>query len=666
MNKAVNNIINCHHTLHGYSDGHSLLATSLDLPNDVKRMMLTMSDMSGHSMVKGYEDYITGYQIKELNMYALGKTWYAPEMDRPGCVWTHTILFNFQDLIRLNTVNQILNLFKRPSENLDLEFYNSTIEMHYQNDSWNINVIPSIEFLKYIILEIYEKPFTPLLILEKEKDKHEDLILHLWLQQWPRLRRNFSFCTGAISPRLINNKVLDLQVTPIKKDNISKNIIEVNILDPSKFESKIYESWVELAAKDLLSPSNLREFFVNYGADLKPDRSSFKPLIEIFSLFHNNEAITSKQLIDTVGAKFPNANEALNLKTNVLNRSINHRNVEFPLEEFLVSLSTTEFYQSYTINKTLLDNYANCLCDYGTQKTLDLLMTLLDNDLNVIGVELFRIISNLIVENNDLIFNREYRKLLLVFLHINPELSYSKEFWKVNLAEQEEILSLLLKINKDRNIDWNKIIKIVIEENIDVDFGVILNEVNGVIDFILSSLNNYSNYSINSGLVTMLKNNTTDVIYWLNNNRVVNDNLLQVFLNILNPNSNSISKYGSKLWYDILINSVNKDVYNIIQLKAFCVSVSLNNKDSFELLSKSASSVYWALKNNELDYQSWRYIEIHTKPLFFWNDWDKSKKLLSAIVDKFKEENWPTKYYGKLFSHKEILTYLIYRHNNAI
>src|SRR5687767_10664854 len=97
-----NGIIAINQTLHGYNNGHTLIASSTDINSEVKRIMLPISDMSGNSMQNGFEEYLTGYPLREINMYALAKTWYAPEMTRPGCVWTHTLLIDFADLSIIN------------------------------------------------------------------------------------------------------------------------------------------------------------------------------------------------------------------------------------------------------------------------------------------------------------------------------------------------------------------------------------------------------------------------------------------------------------------------------------------------------------------------------------------------------------------------------------
>ena len=102
-------------TLHGYSEGHELLASSSKLPREARRNLLSMSDLSGHGFVDGFDGYLTGYPLPVIEKYALGRTWYAPEMSRPGCVWTHTLLVDFADIPNLDAIRNIFHHFQRPS-----------------------------------------------------------------------------------------------------------------------------------------------------------------------------------------------------------------------------------------------------------------------------------------------------------------------------------------------------------------------------------------------------------------------------------------------------------------------------------------------------------------------------------------------------------------------
>src|SRR5438132_2007187 len=95
--------------IHGYQNGHELLANSIALPVDVRKILLLQSDLSGQSIEQGFNEYLTGYPIVELGVYAFAKTWYANEMKRPGCVWTHTLLIQFSDLAKIYSLDTLMS-----------------------------------------------------------------------------------------------------------------------------------------------------------------------------------------------------------------------------------------------------------------------------------------------------------------------------------------------------------------------------------------------------------------------------------------------------------------------------------------------------------------------------------------------------------------------------
>jgi len=106
--------VKVHQAVHGYADGHRQLTASVSLkPNDAKTM-LVLSDISGAGAQIGDDGYLTGYPLAESGFYALVRTWPAPEMSRPGCVWTHTLLIEFADLATLIYPIELLLLFRRP------------------------------------------------------------------------------------------------------------------------------------------------------------------------------------------------------------------------------------------------------------------------------------------------------------------------------------------------------------------------------------------------------------------------------------------------------------------------------------------------------------------------------------------------------------------------
>src|SRR2546426_11158742 len=119
----VANAIELHQALHGYGDGHQLLSSSLRLTREQQWQLLVMSDLSGPSFRSGFDSYLTGYPLERGGFYCLARTWFALELSRPGCVWTHTILISDTDVARIHDFRSILLHFRRPLSNQDIESY---------------------------------------------------------------------------------------------------------------------------------------------------------------------------------------------------------------------------------------------------------------------------------------------------------------------------------------------------------------------------------------------------------------------------------------------------------------------------------------------------------------------------------------------------------------
>ena len=124
----MNERIKVEQALHGYSSGHHLLASSYcQLSDKSEKVMSILSDLSGPERVLGFDEYITGYPLEAERLYAFAKTWYAKEMNRPGCVWTHTLLISVDDIAYID-IQALVDKFIRPSEyELDLALYSKSL-----------------------------------------------------------------------------------------------------------------------------------------------------------------------------------------------------------------------------------------------------------------------------------------------------------------------------------------------------------------------------------------------------------------------------------------------------------------------------------------------------------------------------------------------------------
>lgn len=199
-----------HQALHGYSEGHRQFACSAELtPNDA-RLVLVMSDASGSGVTAEGISYLTGYPLPETGLYALARTWPAPEMPRPGCVWTHTLFIEFADLAMVDSPSQLAALFKAPSIEIARAYGGP---LHFTNAFVSGCALMSsqLPLFERLATALYEQPHDQVWARRATDAQVDDVVLRLWDLQWPRLRRSFRFCTLTTRDRSQEGALFDLQ-----------------------------------------------------------------------------------------------------------------------------------------------------------------------------------------------------------------------------------------------------------------------------------------------------------------------------------------------------------------------------------------------------------------------------------------------------------------------
>jgi hypothetical protein len=263
--------------LHGYSDGHRLLSSSIDLVGRDAKTMLMMSDASGPAAVIGDDGYLTGYPLSESGYYAFARTWPAPEMPRPGCVWTHTILIEFSDIPALQSASGLLDLFSRPYKN-DRDYDSALILSEGSASASPPNHVTA----RQILWAIYHNPTKPIVSSMLGQRERDELVLAMWDQQWPRLKRAFRFCTLSFADRSGGGNVFDLQFLP-SSGRVPRAQFRT-ALDADRSEVE-FSDWLDNAVADLHDgPSgDLRRFLRAAGSDVS-GREAFVPLASLHAL----------------------------------------------------------------------------------------------------------------------------------------------------------------------------------------------------------------------------------------------------------------------------------------------------------------------------------------------------------------------------------------------
>ena len=286
--------------LFGYSDGHRQIAASLQLPSKDLYNLSAASDLAGGAKLSADESYLTGLPLAESRHYALIRTWPAPEMPRPGCVWSHVLLIDFRLLSSHSDLSEFLGLLARPVE-LNSKLYGNPISLALPRSA---RATPHHESVMELIRSYYSD--NPVFLDGKvERDSLEAAILAVWSQQWPRLRTSFSFRTAAGGER--------------RKSELIKFDVQVGSRPAPVEGEEADERWIAAAAADAQTGrvTPLRRFLWRYGRDLVAPKKHYRTLVELFVETENRSEVSSEQAIRIFNA-FPELGDGEILKRDIL------------------------------------------------------------------------------------------------------------------------------------------------------------------------------------------------------------------------------------------------------------------------------------------------------------------------------------------------------------
>lgn len=282
-------IIKIHQALHGYAGGHRQLACSVSLSTKDARLMLIMSDVSGPGISSLGQPYFTGYPLAESGMYALAKTWPAPEMSRPGCVWTHTLLIGFADLASLASPSVMAELFQRPMVATSLDGYATDLVVEPQDTLACNSFSPdAASWFVRLATAVYEHPDEQVWARRNHQDDADYAVLRLWDQQWPRLKRSFLFCTLTSRDRSQEGMPFDLQLSPgIESSSHLRFLSSMEGFEAGRASTG---PWLEDLLHDAKFPhsSSLRPFLRKLGADMLGGREAMRSFCSLHAALEAN------------------------------------------------------------------------------------------------------------------------------------------------------------------------------------------------------------------------------------------------------------------------------------------------------------------------------------------------------------------------------------------
>lgn len=683
---AVKTPVEIHQTIHGYRDGHELLASSMPLTSSTRRTMLALSDLSGDGSPKGFEDYLSGYPLDDAGMYAFARTWYAPEMSRPGCVWTHTLLIDLEALGQITELAGLRRHFRRPESG---RVPTALSPFRYCDDETDETPEVQLDGASYeIVVRLYGQD-QPVVIFGSNARQYEDTFIQVWSQQWSRLRRAFAFCTGALEPRLVEKRPFDLQVIPNQRQRktlraadrfsiitdedidrstgraarvrdvlaqlspLEEQVIRLRFgigIGPNDLLREVGETqfWREIIVQDLLHRNAaLRKFIERYEVDIPARRSAYRNLIECWALVESVDAVETslRDLTSAMARAFPEKSDAALLKKATLCQpSIVRGAKEADLLHELLTLPDASAFDALDLQ---VASRAERLFREGTRwRASSIAWLLTTNDLNEIGrVWSASVLENLSVQDLSGVF-AEDRELFTTLLRDRPSLTTHEGLWQQGRELQRAAVKVLPSI--EGTGPRQAAINALVAANAAGLVSALVQELGpSVIVQVLNGLDE----SRRDGRdldewqwSAHLRGHDGQLLDWLDSVEQPEPWTLAFVVSLLGVHSNQLGRMSSATFQRHLRTSPVGNETWAVDFAAFCLAIALRNynSDAGPLAVAAFPPVHEAALRSKVSRRAWQWLG-PCLPHPGWlslENWDDGEKLRRALIDSFVRYRW--------------------------
>lgn len=451
--------------LFGYRDGHNLVAASVPLAPRVRQFLATITDSSGPENASGFEVAFTGLPVPETDFYALFCTWPAPEMSRPGCVWSHLILINLADLARIPDLTQLRKLCVRPLSPLRILDYQKPLIFDSTRTKATESEPLEINRAVQLVRALYEHPAHGIVVLDQTGEPWELAIFDIWSQQWPRLRREFAFSVGSLGDRRQAGVDFDIQIAPLNSERLWRRsevptlVLNCAAITPDWLTAPP-ASWLGPVVEDLQcgNQSALRQFYFDFGSDTEKPRAAFAKLAAVHQIMAQGPNIDWGKLLRFVGDEFPSQTEVVRLKrslTTLPESLLSGEKMEraWIIASFILSDREAEAYPRTDID------FGNTASYFWTQKrdeVIALLGRLVRKKETPLAISFVGAMARAINCDALKYISERRDELAPMVISHQPELAFEVDTWKLNGYVQSQIFEALdrLPLNQE---DWGKI-----------------------------------------------------------------------------------------------------------------------------------------------------------------------------------------------------------------
>lgn len=627
-------------TLYGYNKGHGLLASSFPVrPNNDSSLMSVLSDWTGFRNELGEDSYMTFYPLSNGEKYAFAKTWYADEMERPGCVWTHTLIVDLKDMDRNFDFRVLNDYFRRPQKD-EYDFYQHKIEIDNFETRYSNVVFSMFDDTSLLVLYLLLLGNNKNLFIYMDKDQRAYVALCFYLLQYLPLDilKWVSMSTGSISRRKLGSEDFSIQFTDnitnislsnapwngkIAKENFTNGLLY--IFEQSKKENDTFPSLIRLFREDI--------------KDEKEKLFAFAMLMKELDTALN-EKVGGKEyanVLSLLEEYFPKQNEGIRLKSNFLSEKIS--SLYGTEEDYLFQIASLKNDSFLYPEETQFESRLMELDKDDHASYIDLITKIaaLAHPNDTACKALLYAINNMEEQELLNLIDKEWEKLL-PFLSSNDRFFESGMWLKFSNDKFNTIFLLFSQKLFDKFIYWDGLLNKAIDAETLVSEDVskkIIEKAKDAVSIIFEAANCGSHNFVSPSLLQACLLKKQDIFIWMNSQETINERVERFLLYKIEPNDYDLKSNSSSVWKAFLNqDNENKNIDFYIYL--YILAHNWHDVIAIEMLKHSFYHIYIALSKNQLDEKYWNRISCFTSISYFIDKWDKCKILSRGLVDYLK------------------------------
>lgn len=619
--------------LHGYANGHQMLAASHEWNISDRNKLGVLSDLNGRCDEGEIRDYYTGYVLGDGTQYVIAKTWYAKEMQRPGCVWTHSLIFNIEDIAKIKDVEDVLNIFQRPSED-DYEPYSQKISLE-EGKKFNCNTNKCNQrLLEYFLYTIYGSCKPRLVYFEGDNIESSKELLTCLSFMPKQLISSFSFCTLSYQIIEYNNVKISYQITT--KDLIQQMKRRGLDMEICKTYQQISEApfWVKNLYQ-YISEKRVSEIyrFISLYSDSLCDWETFNGFVALYFLLINRENTKLEEFLNWIahvmneyGKKV--LEETIYLAVTDSFFADKFDNVEYQILG-MIDMGIFKLYKKIKNSlkaKILLGEIENLfpfLCKYIEGELKPKTKVFVEELILQLRPQDLKRVSNM------------NENICVVLIHLNHRLLISEDIWKENREFQ---INLLYAGGQLENV-WD--LKSLLQTIIITDNHNVANECynifgDGILELLYDIFRENNNINLESARnwVPVLTKEPLDLLNQLLN--IKSKEICRMLFIEVNKNDRLlVEKVDLAVWVKLfdrlVIGETDSEWIRKVCLEYMVIIFVSSYNFQVELVDRVVRPIYEATSTNSLAAEEWNYFQYllpQVEPCYFW---DKCLRLKEAL-----------------------------------